>query len=118
MHTITNAQIKKAISLIAFEPELRSLTDALANIAKNADHANRDEIDLVDLNGCIASCIWSNEDIIYDLEDKGYKITNQNIDAILSEIDRSDMESEMITVGWDYIHGARDNAEKQNKLNK
>lgn len=112
--------LTKAIEVLNNEtdPDLHSLSDALLYIQKDTLTDRRDSVDLMDRDHAIATALWYEMDIQNHLQENNYPPTEENINAVLDELDTDNMEGQMIAAGWEFISNAFDEADNKHKLQK
>lgn len=102
----------KAIEILKKETVLFELIADLQNIS---DQSEKEDISLVDTNSCLASVIWTKEDIVDHLVYRRYAVTDQLVESIASKIDPESLEE--CSSGHYVIDNAIDRFEAANEFN-
>ena len=114
--TIITKELENALPALRQMEGMGTLEKSLSEIAETARKEGRETIDLIDRDRYFATALWYEQDIRDHLDQNGYDGTEENIDAVMDELNAEDMEDSMISSGWDCIHNAFYEAERKGAL--
>lgn len=110
---LSRKELEKTVLLLKDNPEVKNVCEALQKASEGLQKKNSDTVEAIDHNQFFARVIWQEEDIRTHLEDKGYEVSDENVNKVLQELDARRLVETMIEAGWEIIYEAVQNVDNK-----